>query len=331
MELSAQAVFIGDYMKIVTIGELLVDLTQTGEQGGIPQYAANPGGAPANVAVAASLMGCETSFIGKVGNDSFGYMLVDTLRNKNVDVSSVVMSDEFKTTLAVVSLDNRGERSFSFYRKNCADVNLKKEEINIDLIKSADVFHFGSVSLTDEPCFSAVEYAVKLAKKNRAVISYDPNFRPLLWSNKNKAVAKMRSLLKYVDIIKVSEDELEIITGEADLHRGADVLLNLGVSVVLVTLGENGAFYKTTKQSGRCGGTRDSVADTNGAGDTYLGAFLSKFTTLENFVNNTDNSLDEANSFACVAAGISVTKSGAIPSMPTKSDVENRIKITQTP
>ncbi len=324
--LSVQAVFVGDYMKIVTIGELLVDLTQTGEQSGIPQYAANPGGAPANVAVAASLMECEAAFIGKVGNDSFGQMLVDTLRSKNVDVSGVVMSDEFKTSLAVVSLDERGERSFSFYRKNCADVNLKKEEINSDLIKSADIFHFGSVSLTDEPSFSAVEYAVKLAKENGAVISYDPNYRPLLWNNKNEAVAKMRRLLKYVDIIKVSEEELEIITGQSDPHRATDLLLDYGVKVVLVTLGENGAFYKTSKLNGWCEGTRDGVVDTNGAGDAYLGAFLSRFTTLENFINNTDNCLEEANSFACIAAGISVTKSGAIPSMATKADVENHIK-----
>ena len=313
-------------MKIVTIGELLVDLTQTGEQGGIPQYAANPGGAPANVAVAASLMGCEAAFIGKVGNDAFGNMLVDTLKSKGVDVSGVVKSDEHKTTLAVVSVDDRGERSFSFYRKNGADVNLRKEELDFNLIKSADILHFGSVSLTDEPSFSAVEAAVRAAKENGAIISFDPNYRPLLWNSKNEAVAKMHRLLKYVDIIKVSEEELEIVTVQSDPHRATDLLLSKGVKVVLVTLGENGAFYKTSKLNGWCEGTRDGVVDTNGAGDAYLGAFLSRFTTLENFINNTDNCLEKANSFACIAAGISVTKSGAIPSMATKADVENHIK-----
>lgn len=324
--LSVQAVFIGDYMKIVTIGELLVDLTQTGEQSGIPQYAANPGGAPANVAVAASLMGCETAFIGKVGNDSFGQMLVDTLRSKNVDVSGVVKSDEYKTTLAVVSLDDKGERSFSFYRKNCADLNLRKEEIDFALVKSADIFHFGSVSLTDEPSFSAVEAAVRFAKENGAVISYDPNYRPLLWNNKNEAVAKMRRLLKYVDIIKVSEEELEIITAQSDPHRATDLLLNMGITVVLVTLGEKGAFFKTARVSGWCEAIHAEVADTNGAGDTYMGAFLTKLDSLEKFVINADNCLEDANMFACISAGISVTKSGAIPSMPTKDEVENYIK-----
>ena len=321
-----QAVFIGDYMKIVTIGELLVDLTQTGECGGVPQYAANPGGAPANVAVAASLLGCETAFIGKVGNDSFGHMLIDTLKSKNVDVSGVVKSDEFKTTLAVVSLDGRGERSFSFYRKNCADVNLRKDEIDYNLIKSADILHFGSVSLTDEPSFSAVESAVRLAKENGAIISYDPNYRPLLWKNKSEAVAKMHRLLKFVDIIKVSEEELEIITGQSDPHRATDLLLYAGVKVVLVTLGENGAFFKTAKVSGWCEAIRVDVADTNGAGDTYMGAFLSKVDSIEKFVTDADNCLEDTNIFACIAAGLSVTKSGAIPSMPTKAEVEDYIK-----
>ncbi len=313
-------------MKIVTIGELLVDLTQTGECDGVPQYAANPGGAPANVAVAASLLGCETAFIGKVGNDSFGQMLIDTLKSKNVDVSGVVKSDEFKTTLAVVSLDDKGERSFSFYRKNCADVNLRKDEIDFNLIKSADILHFGSVSLTDEPCFTAVESAVRFAKENGAIISYDPNYRPLLWNNKNEAVAKMHRLLKFVDIIKVSEEELEIITGQSDPHRATDLLLYAGVKVVIVTLGDRGAFFKTTKVSGWCEAIRVEAVDTNGAGDTYMGSFLSKVDSIEKFAADADNCLEDTNIFACIAAGLSVTKSGAIPSMPTKSEVEDYIK-----
>ena len=213
---------------------------------------------------------------------------------------------------------------------SCDSMQLYKE-MNIgtatpDMEERAGIPHHLMDVVEPEVDFSAVEYAVKLAKENGAVISYDPNYRPLLWNNKNEAVAKMRRLLKYVDIIKVSEEELEIITSQPDPHRATDLLLDYGVKVVLVTLGENGAFYKTSKLNGWCEGTRDGVADTNGAGDAYLGAFLSRFTTLENFINNTDNCLEEANSFACIAAGISVTKSGAIPSMATKADVENHIK-----
>lgn len=312
-------------MKIVTIGELLVDLTQTGEINSVPQYAANPGGAPANVAVAASLMGCETAFIGKVGNDAFGEMLIETLREKNVDVSGVVKSDEFKTTLAVVSVDEKGERSFSFYRKNCADVNLLFEEIDADLVQSADILHFGSVSLTDDPCFTAVKSVVQEASSKGTIISYDPNYRPLLWNDEREAVAKMRYLLKFVDVIKVSYEELILLTGEADLMKGADTLLGEGIRLVLVTMGEKGAFYKSRRASGVVDAENVAVADTNGAGDTFFGAFLSRIDIFENFVQNKDNCLVKAVEFACRAAEISVTRSGAIPAMPTKTEVENVI------
>ncbi len=313
-------------MKIVTIGELLVDLTQTGEIEGIPQYAANPGGAPANVAVVASLMGSETAFIGKVGNDSFGEMLIKTLKDKNVDVSGIVKSDDYKTTVAVVSVDERGERSFSFYRKNCADVNLTKNEINFEKVKSADIFHFGSVSLTDEPCFSAVCYAVEYARSNGAIITYDPNYRPLLWADKAEALAKMRYLLKFVDIIKVSDEELTLLTGEADAEKGAEKLLDQGIRIVVVTLGENGAYYKTHYCSGSVSAYRGRLADTNGAGDTFFGAFLSKVDNIESFVKNADGLLEAAVDFGCAAAGISVTRSGAIPAMPDKKQVDEFLK-----
>ncbi len=312
-------------MKIVTIGELLVDLTQTGEENGVPQYSANPGGAPANVAVAATLMGAQAAFIGKVGNDSFGEMLVDTLKNKNVDVSGVVKSDEFKTTLAVVSVDSDGERSFAFYRKNCADVNLGADELPLQLIKSADIFHFGSVSLTDEPCLSAVETAVKVAKDAGAIISYDPNYRPLLWDDEDTAKLRMRRLLKFVDIVKVSSEELCLLTDESDLSKGSNILLDMGIKIVLVTLGENGAYFKTQKAQGFVDAFKETVADTNGAGDTFFGTFLSQMTDIDLFVENGNNLLLNAVRFSCAAAGLSTTRSGAIPAMPTKKETEDYI------
>ena len=309
-------------MKIVTIGELLVDLTQTGEINNIPQYAAHPGGAPANVAVAASLMGSNTAFIGKVGADSFGEMLADTLKNKNVDIDSIIVSSDFNTTLAVVSHDEKGERSFSFYRKNCADVNLREDELPVQVIESADIFHFGSVSLTDEPCKSAIKSAVKLAKSHGSIITYDPNYRPLLWDDEDAAKEAMKELLPLVDIIKVSEEELYLLTDTESIPDGADKLLNEGISIVIVTLGENGAFYKTPFSQGKSDAFTGKVADTNGAGDTFFGAFLSQIDDFESFVHNKNSVLCDAVRFACAAAGLSVRKSGAIPSMPTKQETE---------
>lgn len=313
-------------MKILTIGELLVDLTQTGtNENGIPQYSANPGGAPANVAVAASLMGAETAFIGRVGNDSFGKMLADTLKSKNVDISRLAVDSNAPTTLAVVSVDGRGERGFSFYRKDSADVNLCKNDVDTCFIERFDVLHFGSVSLTDEPSASAIGHAVKQAKEKGLIVSYDPNYRSLLWKNEQTAIASMRDLLKYVDIIKVSDDEALMLTGETDIRKAACSLLNEGISIVLVTMGENGAFYLTGYAEGFCTAFTGEVADTNGAGDTFLGTFLTFADKFEVLRKNENGCLQKAVEFSCAAAGLSTRKSGAIPSMPDKKQVEEFI------
>lgn len=304
-------------MRIVTIGEILIDLTQKGsDENGIPIYAANPGGAPANVAVAASLMGADCAFIGKAGDDALGNMLANTLKSKNVDITGLKLDKALSTTLALVSLDEEGERSFSFYRDKTADVSLCKEDVLINLIENADILHFGSVSLTDEPAASATEFAVKKAYEEGKIISYDPNYRPLLWKDKNVALAKMRSLLKFVDIIKLSEEELYLLSEKTDLETGADSLLNLGISIVIVTLGEKGAFYKCKAFSGTENAFLGKVADTNGAGDTFFGTLLSQIENLSDILKSKEKTAKIIR-FACAAAGLSTTRSGAIPAMPT--------------
>lgn len=307
-------------MRIVSIGEILVDLTQKGfDESGIPIYAANPGGAPANVAVAASLMGADTAFIGKVGSDALGNMLKNTLISKNVDICGLSSDSERGTSLALVSVDREGERSFGFYREETADVSLKKEDIPQKLIENADILHFGSVSLTNEPSAGAVEYAVKKASSLGKVVSYDPNYRPLLWKNEKDAIRKMKNLLKFVDIIKTSEEELELLSGKSDLNNGADELIKQGISLVIVTLGEKGAFYKTKSFNGTEKAFIGKVADTNGAGDTFMGTFLSQIENFDELLNNKER-LASYTKFACAAAGLSVTRSGAIPAMPTKEE-----------
>ncbi len=313
-------------MNIVTAGELLVDLTQTGaDENEIPCYAANPGGAPANVAVAASLMGCKTAFIGKVGNDSFGKMLINVLKSKNVDISGICFDENHPTTMAVVSVDPRGERSFSFYRKDCADVSLECEEADLSLIDNCDIFHFGSVSLTDEPSKSTVKFLVEYAYSKNKIISYDPNYRPLLWNDKAASIAEMRSLLKFVDIIKVSDDEAFMLTGKSGVCEAAEVLLKEGIKIVLVTMGEKGAYYLSEYADGFVQAFTGKVADTNGAGDTFLGAFLSEITDFNSLCKNFGNSLENSVRFACGAAGLSTTKCGAIPSMPGREQTLNFI------
>ena len=231
-------------MDIVTIGEVLIDLTQTGKDArGIPQFAANPGGAPANLAVAASRLGAQTAFIGKVGADAFGRYLKEVLAENKVDVSGMAVDADHPTTMAVVSVDATGERDFSFYRSANADVMLCKEDISDEALKAAKIVHFGSVSLTADPSRTATLDAAARAKKLGAVITYDPNYRANLWKNKEEAIAQMKAPLPLVDILKVSDEELPLLTGTTDCESGTAQLAQNGIRLIFVTLGANGVFY----------------------------------------------------------------------------------------
>ena len=204
---------------ITAVGEILIDLTQSGvNEQGIPVFAANPGGAPANLAVAASRLGASTAFIGKVGTDSFGTFLRSTLIENKVDVSGMVVDQVNRTTLAVVAVDGSGERTFSFYRDPSADVKLSVEDIRAEQLKNTKFLHFGSVSLTTDPARSATLYAAKTARENGALISYDPNYRASLWSDEATAIERMLEPLPMVDVLKVSDEELPLLTGTSDLE-----------------------------------------------------------------------------------------------------------------
>ena len=208
-------------MDILTIGEVLIDLTQTGKDArGIPQFAANPGGAPANLAVAASKLGAKTAFIGKVGADAFGRYLTDVLNENGVDASHVAVDADHPTTMAVVSVDATGERDFSFYRSANAD-DAVKEDISDEALKAAKIVHFGSVSLTADPSRAATLDAAARAKKLGATITYDPNYRANLWKDKGDAIAQMKAPLPLVDILKVSDEELLSAIVEPSTARAA--------------------------------------------------------------------------------------------------------------
>ena len=307
---------------IITIGEILIDLTQTGiNEQGIPEYASNPGGAPANLAVAAAKLGAKTAFMGKVGNDSFGSYLKECLISNGVDTKGVVTDSVLHTTLAVVSVDKTGERSFSFYRDPGADVNLTKEDIDLKLLTDTKFFHFGSVSLTTDPARSTTLYAVKKAKEAGACISYDPNFRPSLWSNEKEAIRQMTEPLSLVDVIKVSEEELPLLTGTVDAEKGSQILMQKGISLILVTLGEKGAFYRLGTHTGHVPGVPCKVADTNGAGDTFFGAVLAGLSKTEKLQEISTAELERIIAIANKAASITTSRHGAIPAMPTKEEL----------
>ena len=308
-------------MDILTIGEVLIDLTQTGrDEKGIPQFAANPGGAPANLAVAASRLGAKTAFIGKVGADGFGRYLSDVLTQNGVDASGVAVDRQHPTTMAVVSVDASGERDFSFYRGANADVMLSKEDIPDAALEGAKVVHFGSVSLTADPSRSATLDAVRRAKAMGKTITYDPNYRANLWPDQDTAVAQMKAPLDLVDILKVSDEELPLLTGTTDCEAGTAQLAAHGIGLIFVTLGPDGVFYRMGEKTGHVAGVPCKVGDTNGAGDTFFGAALSKLCK-EDLTALTVEKLEQVLAFANKAASITTSRHGAIPAMPTLEEM----------
>jgi len=309
---------------ITAIGEILIDLTQTGKNDqGVPTFAANPGGAPANVAVAAARLGASTAFIGKLGRDSFGSYLRQVLAENNVDHSGIQESDS-PTTMAIVSVDEHGERSFRFLRG--ADCEMVPEDVDEILAQDSKILHFGSVSLTRGIARSATIFTARAAHRSGMLVSYDPNYRPALWRTKQDALEWMSLPLPLVDIIKLAEEELPLLVGASDLETGSRILAEEhDVRLVMITLGAKGVFCRWKGETFTVPGVRiEKVADTNGAGDTFMGAVLyrlchRKAQPLEDLERP---ELEEILAFANRAAALTCSRSGAIPAMPTLAEME---------
>lgn len=308
---------------ITSIGEILIDLTQTGvTAAGVPEYAAYPGGAPANLAVAAARLGGDVSFIGKVGNDSFGELLRHTLEENDVDVDFLYTAETEKTTLVVVSQDEHGESSYTFYRSPGADSLLAQKEAAAGLTKLPRILHFGSVTLTQEPAKSSVLVTAAMARRMGALVSFDPNYRANLWPSEADAVYTIKQALPLCDLVKLNEEELMLLTGTSDLEEGACQLTDIGIIMVLVTLGSKGVYYRYHGQTGIIPAFPCKVTDTNGAGDTFFGAMLAKLSHMDLSTPIPIPELEEILIFANKAAAIQVSRSGAIPAMPTLAEVE---------
>ena len=321
--------------QIVTLGEVLIDLTQTGtDENGIPQFKAFPGGAPAQVALAASRLGAKTGFIGKIGKDAFGTQLRETLEADAVDTSFLFETEEVPTTLAIVSVDAKGERSFSFYREPGADTQLNINEAMAFLDGELPfILHFGSLSLTTEPSRGAALNAVSQAREKGVLISYDPNYRAALWKSADEAVRWMRTPLEMTDILKISDEELVLLTGTDDLLEGSRRLGEYGIRLIMITLGSKGVFYRLHSADGQTGDISGTVpaetvqvCDTNGAGDTFLGAVLSQLAMIHDETGASLTDLDAAKlesilAFANRAAALTCARAGAIPAMPTAKEL----------
>ena len=314
---------------VVALGELLVDFTQNGvsAQGNL-LFEANPGGAPANVLAMLRKLGKRCAFIGKVGKDSFGDMLAKTVEEAGIDIRGLRRDADIPTTLAVVHTFPGGDRDFSFYRKPGADIMLRADELDEALLKDCRIFHFGTLSLTDEPCKSATVKAYELAKEAGAIISFDPNLRPPLWKSEDDAKAAIEWGLQRCDILKISDNEIEFMTGETDFDKGAANLKARFPQIRLlnVTAGGDGSFsYYGGKRVFVPACKLGGVIETTGAGDTFCASVLNF--VLENGLDElTEKDMTAMLRFANTAAYIVTTKKGAIRSMPQRGQVEELLK-----
>ena len=312
---------------VVALGEILIDFTSCGKsEAGQQIFEQNPGGAPANVLTCLSKFGKKTAFLGKIGKDMHGEFLKSVLEENRINTAGLAEDDSVFTTLAFVSLSETGERSFSFARKPGADTCLAEAELKEDIIKDSKILHVGSLSLTAEPSKSTTFKALKTAKANGVIISYDPNYRAPLWDSKEAAIEGMRSIVPYVDLMKVSDEETELLTGVKEPKAAAMKLLEQGVKVVAVTLGSEGALVATKEGSKLVPGYQANMIDTTGAGDSFWGGFLNQF--IESGKKPGEVTLDEAaafTKFGNAVASLCVEKRGAIPAMPTLEEVTDRI------
>lgn len=308
---------------VTALGEVLIDFTEAGtSEGGMSLFERNPGGAPANVLVALERLGHRTAFIGKVGCDMHGDFLRGVLEEEGIDCTGLLSDPNFFTTLAFVALAPTGERTFSFARKPGADTQIAPGELARDVIAASRVFHVGSLSLTDEPARTATLEAIACAREAGCTLSYDPNYRANLWESEEVARERMRSVVPDMDLMKISDEECELMTGSADPAAAARALIAQGPKVVAVTLGGSGALVATGEGVREVPGFAAEVADTTGAGDSFWGGFLAAF--LECGRAAGEVGLEDAAAFARMGnavASLCVRGRGGIPSMPARDAV----------
>lgn len=307
---------------VIALGELLIDFTMNGQsEQGNNMFEACPGGAPCNVLALLNKMGKKTAFIGKVGKDQFGALLRDTITEAGIDASNLMVDENVNTTLAFVHTFPDGDREFSFYRNPGADMMLTADEVNPEVVKDTKVFHFGTLSMTHEGVREATKKAVETAKANGCLVSFDPNLRPPLWSSLDLAKEQMEYGFGKCDILKISDNEIQFVSGKEDYDEGIAYLQEkYNIPLILLTMGKDGsrAYYKDMRVE-RPGFSVKAI-ETTGAGDTFCGSSLN-YLVDHDFENLTEEQLGEMLTFANAAAALVTTKKGAIKAMPVKEEV----------
>lgn len=315
---------------VTALGELLIDFTYLStDETGYPTMAAHPGGAPANFLAALAGFGAKTALLGKVGADAFGKLLVKTLEQAGIETRGLVQSSGVFTTLAFVTLDESGDREFSFARKPGADTRLTFDELDLGLIDGARVFHFGSLSLTDEPARTTTRRAVAYARERGKLVTYDPNLRKPLWKDLAEAREQILWGLGQADVVKISDEEVEFLFGLSPEEGAERILDEYGAKLVFVTCGAEGCAYRNRNASGRVPGLSGlTVTDTTGAGDIFGGsavwALLQTGKAPEGLGRG---ELERITAFACASAGLSTTRAGGISSLFSLEEIKARMSL----
>ena len=310
---------------VVALGELLIDFTENGTSGqGNPVYEANPGGAPCNVLSMLNRLGHQTAFLGKVGNDIFGRQLRSTVESAGINVEGLLTDEDVRTTLAFVETKPDGDRAFSFYRNPGADMMLREEEVRDDIIAAGKIFHFGTLSMTNEPVRSATKHAIAVAKENGALISFDPNIREPLWKDMEEAKEQTAYGLSVCDILKISDNEIQWFSGKEDYTEGIRMLQQTyQIPLILLSMGRDGsrAYYKNMIVEVPAFLQKNTI-ETTGAGDTF-GACCLHYILQYGLMELTEQQLKDMLTFANAAASIITTRKGALRVMPSLEEIQN--------
>lgn len=311
---------------ITTLGELIIDFVPVvrDDEEITDLYRKCAGGATANITACISKLGKKTAFIGNVGADSFGRFLKDTLKRNNIDVSGISEDEDHFNALAFISHNKLKERSFEFYNKDTAEQFIDFRYIPLKLIDDCRMFHFGALTLSGDVSAEATVNCVKYAKEKGKLIAFDTNYRNHFWKDKETAFAKMREVLKYCDIVKLSDDEFQMITESDYLYKGISELFHYGIKIVLVSQGANGCIIASSKGIKQLSTYSVETVDTTGAGDSFFGAFLYKILDTGKLLEEyTIEELCDFADFANASGAICTTGYGAIPSLPTLEEIED--------
>lgn len=320
-------------MDIVCLGELLIDMFPAELGRGLTAVSAfhpKPGGAPANLAVAARRLGADSAFIGKVGDDHFGHFLIDVLKDEGVETRGMRIDPDARTTMALIAMPDQNTAEFIFYRNPGADTRLTPDELDHDLLRSTQLFHFGSLSLTHEPVRSATRAAIDSARTAGAYISFDVNYRPKLWRDPHTATQQILEFVPQVNLLKVNETELALLSGvdnlqfdQESLSHASQVLLKMGPDLIVVTLGQAGSFFHTDNGSARVEAFPVETIDAVGCGDAFLAGVLTRLLKLSNWKTDlTSEVLTEALRYGNAVGALTATRQGVIPALPMAIQVD---------